>query len=248
MRPRPDGLWRLGRMNSVPVCWAVVPAAGTGQRMGVAIPKQYLTLGGKPVIRHTLEALLASPAVCGIVVALAERDAVWDKLAPSLDRPLLRTCGGAERSDSVLNALRELADRTRSDDWVLVHDAARPCLRREDLTTLMRELGADPVGGLLALPVHDTMKQAAADQRVLRTLPRESLWRALTPQMFRIGSLVQALERAAAEGASVTDEASAMEYAGHAPRLVEGHADNIKITHPEDLALAEYYLRQQGRL
>lgn len=235
-------------MNITPACWAVVPAAGTGQRMGTGIPKQYLTLGGKPVIRHTLEALLASPAVCGIVVALAEGDTAWDKLAPSLGRPLLRSCGGVERSDSVLNALRDLSGRTRADDWVLVHDAARPCLRREDLEALVRELDADPVGGLLALPVHDTMKQAGADRRVLRTLTRESLWRALTPQMFRIGSLMQALERAAAEGVAITDEAAAMEYAGHAPRLVEGHADNIKITRPHDLALAEFYLRQQGRL
>ena len=235
-------------MSSATVCWAVVPAAGTGQRMGGALPKQYLNLGGKPVIRHTFEALLASPAVCGIVVALGEHDSAWDKLKLSLDRPLLRTRGGAERSDSVLNALRALSERTDADDWVLVHDAVRPCLRRDDLERLVHELRADPVGGLLALPVHDTMKQAGADRRVLRTLARESLWRALTPQMFRIGLLVDALERAAVEAVAVTDEASAVEYAGHAPRLVEGHADNIKITHRGDLALAEFYLRQQGRV
>ncbi|MBI5040510.1 MAG: 2-C-methyl-D-erythritol 4-phosphate cytidylyltransferase, partial [Gammaproteobacteria bacterium] len=156
--------------------------------------------------------------------------------------------GGIERAESVLNALDMLREHAVEDDWVLVHDAARPCVRTEDLNHLVTALRDDAVGGLLAIPVRDTMKQADAEQRCNATVDRSRLWHALTPQMFRLGALRDALRSAAARGVVVTDDASAMEQAGLRPRLIEGHADNLKITRPEDLALAEFYLRQQGRL
>lgn len=216
--------------------------------MGNAVPKQYLQLGDKPVIQHAIEALFASPLVRGITVALADDDRWWEQLEWSVDRPLVRAAGGAERRDSVLNALRKLRDRVSPDDWVLVHDAARPCLRQEDLDRLLSRLKDDPTGGLLAVPVRDTMKSSNDEGRVASTVDRECLWHALTPQMFRHGPLMEALEASANAGVIVTDEASAIEYMGHSPQLVQGHADNIKITRQEDLALAEFFLRQQGRL
>ena len=235
-------------MTSEMACWAVVPAAGIGRRMGSDIPKQYLRLGGKLVIEHAIESLFASSAVRGIAVAVAEGDSWWEALRLSIDRPLIRVTGGAERSDSVLNALRALQDRICSNEWVLVHDAARPCLRRTDLDHLFAELEGDATGGLLAVPVHDTMKKSNGEDRVVATVDRDALLHALTPQMFRYGTLVDALEVARRESVSITDEASAMEFLGHTPKLVEGHGDNVKITRHEDLALAEFYLRQQGRL
>lgn len=235
-----------------PFLWAVVPAAGVGRRMGADIPKQYLRLGGRTVLEHTLTAL-AGPltdigALAGVVVAISAEDPYWSGLSIELACPLLTAPGGAERADSVLNALAALYEQAADADWVLVHDAARPCVRREDLATLIAELRDDPVGGLLAVPVRDTMKQADAEQRCAATVDRNRLWHALTPQMFRLGALRDALQTARAAGIAVTDDASAMEHAGLRPRLVEGHADNLKITRPEDLALAEFYLRQQGRL
>jgi 2-C-methyl-D-erythritol 4-phosphate cytidylyltransferase len=161
---------------------------------------------------------------------------------------VLTAPGGVERAESVANALTVLRERAADGDWVLVHDAARPCVRREDLVKLIAELRDDPVGGLLAVPVRDTMKQADAEQRCAATVDRSRLWHALTPQMFRLGALRAALRAALAAGVTVTDDASAMERVGLRPRLVEGHADNLKITRPEDLALAEFHLRQQGRL
>lgn len=231
-----------------PLLWAIVPAAGVGRRMGAEIPKQYLRLGGRTVLEHTLAALDAIDTLAGTVVAIATDDAFWPELIPKLAHPLFTAPGGAERAESVANALDVLRERAADDDWVLVHDAARPCVRREDLERLIAELRDDPVGGLLAVPVRDTMKQADAEQRSAATVDRSRLWHALTPQMFRFDHLRKALRDAHAAGVAVTDDASAMERAGQRPRLVEGHADNLKITRPEDLALAEFYLRQQGRL
>jgi len=224
--------------------WAIVPAAGAGRRMGSVIPKQYLPLASQPVIAHTLDTLLRYPRLAGVVVAISAGDEWWPEIAAGrvTDKPLLVVTGGAERSHSVLNSLDALSERTHPDDWVLVHDAARPCLRVADLDRLLTELADDPVGGLLAVPVSDTLKQADATGRVAATVDRSQFWRALTPQMFRLGPLRNALRETLARGQLVTDEAAAMEAAGFAPRLVEGRADNLKITRPEDLALAEFYL------
>ncbi|HQU15122.1 MAG: 2-C-methyl-D-erythritol 4-phosphate cytidylyltransferase [Chromatiales bacterium 21-64-14] len=233
-------------MMNRPRYWGVIPAAGKGTRMGAELPKQYLELAGRRVLEHTLNRLAADPRIVGIVVALGADDTLWPRVDPPQSVTLLTVTGGAERCHSVLNALDHLAERADEHDWVLVHDAARPCLRVADLARLIDTLTEDPVGGLLALPVHDTMKRASADRRVLDTVNRDGLWHALTPQMFRLGALRAALKAAIAAGFLVTDEAAAMEWSGHRPRLVEGSGDNLKITRPEDLPLAEYYLGRQA--
>ena len=229
-------------------CWAVVPAAGVGRRFGAALPKQYLELAGRPVIDYAMRPLLEHPRIRGLVVALDPADGYWLRTALADDPRVRRVAGGAERCHSVLNALDALAPEAGADDWVLVHDAARPCLRAADLDRLVLALEGDPVGGLLAVPVRDTMKEADAEGRVRRTLPRDRLWHAYTPQMFRFGLLRRALRGALDAGHLVTDEASAVERLGLAPRLVEGQSDNIKVTRPEDLPLARFYLAEQGRL
>lgn len=212
--------------------------------MGSTIPKQYLPLAGRPVIAWTLDTLLRHPRIDGLVVAIGGEDEWWPEVAASLAaiKPLRVVTGGAERCHSVLNGLEALRQHADLTDWVLVHDAARPCLAVADLDRLMNELADDPVGGLLAAPVRDTLKQADSAGRVATTIDRSRLWHALTPQMFRLGQLRDALNAALADGLLVTDEAAAMEAAGFAPRLIEGRADNVKITRPEDLALAEFYL------
>ncbi len=227
--------------------WAIVPAAGIGKRMGSTLPKQYLPLAGRPVIAWTLDTLLHHPLIDGVVVAISGEDEWWPEVAASLAavKPLRVTTGGAERCHSVLNGLETLRQHADSTDWVLVHDAARPCLAVADLDRLISELADDPVGGLLAAPVRDTLKQADSSGRVATTIDRSRLWHALTPQMFRLGRLRDALNTALARGLLVTDEAAAMEAAGFAPRLIEGRADNVKITRPEDLALAEFYLTRR---
>ncbi|MCW8828564.1 MAG: 2-C-methyl-D-erythritol 4-phosphate cytidylyltransferase [Gammaproteobacteria bacterium] len=224
--------------------WAVIPAAGVGKRMQADRPKQYLELHGRTVLEHTLMRFLDHPQITGVVVALTDGDPYWQRLALSHPK-LMSAPGGEERCHSVLNALQVLQQRATESDWVLVHDAARPCLRREDVDRLIAALTDHPVGGLLGLPVADTMKRTDAEDTVLETVPRDNLWRALTPQMFRLGELAQALESALKKGQLVTDEASAMELAGKAPKMVEGHGDNIKITRPQDLRLAELYLAEQ---
>lgn len=222
--------------------WAVVPAAGVGKRMGADRPKQYLPLLGKTVLEQTLEKLSALP-LAGLVVVLGEEDDYWPELG--WESRVIRAPGGAERCHSVLNALDALSKRAAADDWILVHDAARPCVRVDDVRKLMAELAQHPVGGLLGLPVRDTMKRADAQGGVLETVSREGLWHALTPQLFRYASLRAGLQQALATGELVTDEAQAIERLGLRPRLVAGHADNIKITHPQDLVLAERFLSRQ---
>jgi len=215
--------------------------------MGAEIPKQYLSLAGHSVLEHTLHRLSMIPALSGILVVLGPDDTYWKhQRLDWVARPVDTVVGGETRSDSVLNGLLALASRASESDWVLVHDAARPCVRPRDIQTLISSCRDDPSGGLLARPVNDTMKQSDASGRVAATVARAHLWHALTPQMFRYGKLLHALQQARALGLEVTDEAMAMEAAGMPGRLVEGHADNIKITRPEDLALAEYYLRVQG--
>ena len=225
--------------------WAVVPAAGSGTRMSSQVPKQYLALAGKTVIEHTLACLAAHPSINGIVVALTPGDVRWHDVQLRLNKPVLLVDGGGERCNSVLNALLELQKHAQPDDWVLVHDGARPCLRLTDIDKLIAELRNHPHGGLLAVPVRDTMKRADENSNVFETVERKGLWHALTPQMFRLGELSNALIHAIDQGWLVTDEASAMELAGYKPHLVEGAADNIKITRHEDLVLAEFYLSQQ---
>ncbi len=225
--------------------WAVVPAAGVGRRMGADRPKQYLTLLGRTVLEHTLERLLAFRPVQGVVVAVSEDDPYWPQLPVAALRTVRRAPGGEERCHSVRNALEVLAEVAEPEDWVLVHDAARPCIRRDDLERLVQRAVTSVSGGLLAVPVRDTIKRGDARARIVETVDRTALWHALTPQMFRLGPLREALREAVEQGLAVTDEASAMEFAGHAPTLVEGRADNIKITRPEDLALAEFFLRRQ---
>ncbi|HEX9208266.1 MAG TPA: 2-C-methyl-D-erythritol 4-phosphate cytidylyltransferase [Steroidobacteraceae bacterium] len=225
--------------------WAIVPAAGQGSRFGADLPKQYTTLLGRPLVSWTLASLLAEPGIAGIVVALAPGDSRWNSIVEARD-PRVRSCAGGERREhSVAAALAALADVAADTDWVLVHDAARPCLRSEDLQSLFVELDGDPVGGLLALPVADTLKRGNGDARVEATVPREALWRALTPQMFRYGVLRRALALCLERGRSVTDEAAAIECLGLQPKLVRGHADNIKVTNPEDAALAAAILRSR---
>ena len=218
--------------------FAVDPAAGRGERFGGQRPKQYATLLGRPVLAWSLRALLAEPAIRTVVVALSAGDRRFAKIEAARD-PRVRTCvGGARRELSVANALDALAGEARDEDWVLVHDAARPCLHPADVRNLVRALRDDPIGGLLALPVGDTLKAGGYDGRSERTVPRDGLWRALTPQMFRYGVLRRALRLSIERERVVTDEASAVEALGLRPRLVTGRADNIKITLPGDRGLA----------
>jgi len=231
--------------------WAIVPAAGIGKRMLSSTPKQYLPLNDRPVIEHTVNALLANENVSGLVIALQADDAYWPEINITSQKPLLRTTGGRERADSVLNAINALFDFEGFDaasDWVMVHDAVRPCVRQQDLDKLVSEVDKDSNGGLLALQVRDTMKRQRVDvssASVETTVDRENLWHALTPQYFPAESLKNALQTALQDKLSITDESSAMELAGFAPKLVAGHEDNIKITRPDDLRLASLYLQSQ---
>ncbi|WP_443190494.1 2-C-methyl-D-erythritol 4-phosphate cytidylyltransferase [Pseudomonas indica] len=234
-------------MKTLPF-WAVVPAAGIGSRMRADRPKQYLQLAGRTILEHSLHCLLDHPGLQGLVVSLATDDPYWPDLACSKDSRIQRAAGGRERADSVLNALLRLeALGAAANDWVLVHDAARPNLARSDLDRLLDELADDPVGGLLAVPARDTLKRVGADGRVVETVDRSLIWQAYTPQMFRLGPLRAALAGALAAGATVTDEASAMEWAGQSPRLVEGRSDNLKVTRPEDLQWLAQRWHDQGR-
>lgn len=225
--------------------WAIVPAAGSGSRMQADRPKQYLSLLDQPVIMHTLERLVSHSQITGVVVAVADNDPYWQQLPIPESWPLHLTTGGQQRADSVLNALNFLEKISHNDPWVLVHDAARPCLRHSDIDRMLTELGDDPVGGILGVPVNETVKRVDAQNRIIETVNRDNLWRAATPQMFHLQALIKALEQTRLAQCKVTDEASAMEFTGYQPKMVEGHADNLKITLPEDLALAALYLQQQ---
>ena len=218
---------------------ALVPAAGLGARMGHESPKQYLPLAGQPMIAHALATLCASAEISTVFVVLAPDDVLfhsydWSRFGDKL-QPLF--CGGELRSDTVLNGL--IASELEPDDWVLVHDAARPCLTQAHLAKLIAELRDDAVGGILAVPVADTLKRDAGNDRILRTESRERLWQAQTPQMFRAGLLAQALQ----QGGSFTDEASAVEALGLQPKLVLNEPTNFKVTFPQDLLLAELLLK-----
>ncbi|MDR2239834.1 MAG: 2-C-methyl-D-erythritol 4-phosphate cytidylyltransferase [Zoogloeaceae bacterium] len=229
----------------MPRNFALVPAAGTGVRVGGDEPKQYRLLAGQPMLRHALDTLCASPRIARVFVILAGTDAVWERFDWSgLGAKLVvLRCGGATRAESVANGLSAISEMARADDWILVHDAARPCLSPAQLDALIDQVGDDAVGGLLAAPVADTLKRAASDRRVEATVPREHLWQAQTPQMFRHGLLREALVR----GGNVTDEASAVEALGQRPLLVAADASNLKVTWPSDLMLAETILRERRK-
>ncbi|GAA3541109.1 2-C-methyl-D-erythritol 4-phosphate cytidylyltransferase [Zobellella aerophila] len=225
-------------MRSRQTFTAVVPAAGVGRRMAAPLPKQYLALAGKTVLEHTLSRLLAHRAIERIIVAIGPEDDTFSRLPLAADPRISWVHGGAERADSVLNALQRV-----SSDFVLVHDAARPCLAQADLDALLAS-GTQADGAILASRVRDTMKRGDGWGSIAHTVSRDDLWHALTPQCFPTVPLRQALVQALNTGVEITDEASAMELAGFRPRLVEGRADNIKITRPEDLALAAFFLQQ----
>lgn len=220
--------------------FALVPAAGGGSRMGGERPKQYLTLAGMPLIHHALKTLADTVAIARIFVVLAPDDHYWETCDWSglQSRIAVLRCGGETRAASVTSGLRAMREQVAADDWVLVHDAARACLSGRHVTKLIDEVGDDPVGGLLAAPLADTLKRGDATGRVMATVPRDNLWQAQTPQMFRHGLLLEALEHAP----TVTDEASAVEALGWHPRLVAADATNFKVTYPLDLQLAEYIL------
>ncbi|WP_025916912.1 2-C-methyl-D-erythritol 4-phosphate cytidylyltransferase [Herminiimonas sp. CN] len=216
--------------------YALIPAAGVGARMGAECPKQYLPLAGQPMLRHAVAAFLHSPLIAHTFVVVSPDDAYIDQVLGDLAGVTVLRCGGATRRDSVLNGLLALRDRLAADDWVLVHDAARPGLTPALIAKLVEAIGDSAVGGLLALPVVDTVKRMEAGR--VQTVPRDGLWLAQTPQMFRYALLERALRTAA----QVTDEASAIEAVGLTPLLVAGHACNLKVTQPADMALAELFM------
>ena len=224
--------------------WVVVPAAGAGRRMRADIPKQYLELSGQAVLLHTMKRLASCPGISGLFLGITAGDPYWQEL--SFTAPWLKqVCdGGAERADTVSLVLDDMAGAVQQTDWVLVHDAARPCITHTDVLQLMK-LASQQEGGLLGWPISDTVKLADKNNRVRETIPRDGLWRAQTPQMFRYGELRNALQNAKKKGLVITDEASAMEFAGYQPLMVQGRSDNIKITVPGDLQLAETFIKLQ---
>ena len=231
----------------MPKVFAIVPAAGQGTRIGDAVPKQYLPIAGKPMMFHSIEALAAVSRINCVCVVLSPLDRNWGQhdwsAFPDKIEPVF--AGGSKRPDTVANALAHLAPRMAKDDWVLVHDAARPCITTELVEQFLDEVADDPVGGLLAMPVADTLKSSNEALRVAATIPRLNLWRAQTPQMFRY----DLLKRGLAQRPDATDESQAVESVGYSsPRLVQGENSNIKVTFAEDLMLAEMILKLKGRV
>ena len=221
---------------------AVIPAAGVGSRMQADRPKQYLSLNGKTILEHTIDALLNHPLIDDVIVAISQGDEYFDQLGLR-QKPIRVVDGGKERADSVLNGILSLDE----NDWALVHDAARPCVDDADISNLLSLIdNEDVTGGILATPVRDTMKRVKPSSNIIsHTEDRDGLWHALTPQLFPAMLLKRALQEGLAQGVSITDEASAMEFAGHSVAMVSGSPANIKITHPADLPLAEFYLKQK---
>lgn len=220
--------------------WAVVPAAGVGARMQADRPKQYLTIAGKPIVQYTLESLLALSELVSIMLVLHQDDQHWSSLGLS-DTRIVTVAGGDERMHSVLKGLDALTDKAAADDWVVVHDAARPAITKSLLEKLLLEVAHHKAGGLLAVPVTDTIKQVACGV-VEKTLPRELLWQAQTPQVFRYGLLKAALTEAVAKGVRVTDEAHAMELQGWQPKIIAGDPANIKVTSWADFSVIKHNL------
>jgi 2-C-methyl-D-erythritol 4-phosphate cytidylyltransferase len=230
-------------MTQIAQYWAVIPAAGVGARMQADMPKQYLTINNKSIIEYTLSVFCNHENISGVIVAISPHDTYWSKLQIAKHPKIRITTGGEERCHSVLNCLRHLFEYASPDDWVLVHDAVRPCISKQDIDLLIKELDGHPVGGLLALPVRDTMKRANDLNIVCETINRDKLWHALTPQMFHLESLIMALQDIIDKGLLVTDECQAMELMGVCPQLVQGQVQNIKVTHKDDLPLVALYLK-----
>ena len=226
--------------------WAIVPAAGIGHRYGSAIPKQYLSLCGTPVLLHSIKRLLEIKEVEQIFVPLGSDDTLWKNL--EFSHPKVKTItGGCDRSQSVINALEGLSNLAKEEDWVLVHDAVRPCVTEFDIKKIIREVRNDDVGGLLAYQVVDTIKELDDSDGVVKTIDREKLWCALTPQMFRYELIKKALRAAVLSDQPVTDEASAIEFLGLSPKIIPGEKSNIKITSAEDMLLAELIIMSWSR-
>jgi len=224
----------------MPEYFALLPAAGVGARMGVDQPKQYLDIAGRPMLWHAIQAFERHPAIARVYVAIAPGDGYWDGYDwTACGKLRLLRRGGATRAETVLNSLRAIAAEVAPDDWILVHDAARPCVSQALLDRLLAEVSDDPVGGILAQPIADTLKRADAAGRIAQTVPRAAMWGAQTPQMFHHALLLKALEHA---GTEVTDEASALEALGLAPKLVESDMSNLKVTYPRDLEVAAWLL------
>ena len=222
--------------------WVVIPATGTGQRMKASCPKQYIKLSEKSILQHTLDNLLSYPQITGAVLVLNNNDLYWEKLDYQHDKPVLLCTGGEQRHHSVYNGLIRLEQHTKNNPFVLIHDAVRPFVSHKDLDHLLQALHDCEDGALLAVPVADTLKYADENQQVKHTHPRDNLWRAFTPQAFKLDKIVLALKHVISNNLEITDDASAMELMGACPRLVQGDGDNIKITTPQDLLLAEKIL------
>jgi len=231
-------------MTASPRYWAIIPAAGTSQRMGGEVSKQYLTINNTTILEASLSCFLRHPKISGVIVALHKDDLDWNSLAVTRCEKIHTVEGGETRADSVYNAVKYLENlQSEEQDFVLVHDAARPCLRYTDLSLLIDQLETEEVGGILASPVSDTLKECEANNLVSKTLDRASVWRAFTPQMFRLKHIRKALYHCINKSIPITDEASAIEVMGLAVKLVKGQSDNIKVTHTEDLAVAETILK-----
>lgn len=240
------GLWQSGiyRYNQAMSYFALIPAAGSGERMGGALPKQYLSLAGGPMISHALSVLASHPRIDKVFVVLAADDAHWTNYnwLPFAGRIKILRCGGATRAESVRNGLAAMADQVGDEDWVMVHDAARPCLSHTLVDKLIAGVSEEDVGGILAMPVADTLKRGIGGA-IVETVPREHMWQAQTPQMFRHGVLSEALTTLTP---AITDEASAVEAIGLQPRLIESESSNLKVTYPFDMQIAEWVLQSRA--
>jgi len=224
--------------------WVVIPAAGVGKRMGVDKPKQYISVKDKTILEHTINCFIDREEIEAVVVVISKEDEYWPSLDIAKHDKVITAPGGVERYHSVANGLQVLQDKAGDNDWVLVHDAARPCLNQSAIDRLMIELRTHEVGGILALPCRDTMKRANELAEIVETVERESLWHAQTPQMFKYGKLYSAIEKILKDNIVVTDEAMAIELSGYKPLLVQGHQENIKVTHKDDLQYLELFLNE----
>jgi 2-C-methyl-D-erythritol 4-phosphate cytidylyltransferase len=228
-------------------CWVVIAAGGSGKRMKRRVPKQYLEISGKTVIERTMDAFLNHEVISGVVVVTPADDTRWESVTPTHPKFLCRIEGGAERCDSVLAGLNVLQAHVGTDDWVLVHDAARPCISKALIDKLVKKVMRHPIGGILGLPVTDSIKRTDPRDGIIQSVSRERMWRAQTPQMFRLHALRTALNDLKQRNVIVTDEASAMEFMGMRPLMVKGSESNLKITTPSDLPLAEYFLEAEAK-
>ena len=224
--------------------WVVIPAAGIGKRMGDDIPKQYISVCGKTVIEHTIDNFISRNEIENICISISESDNYWPTLPISKNEKIITTIGGSERYESVYNGLRAIQDKATEDDWVLVHDAVRPCLKKSIIDRLITDISSHDVGGILALPCSETMKRVNNSNEVEETINRQTAWRAQTPQMFKYKKLLLAIEKVINEDIFITDEAMAMELSNHKPIVILGDENNIKITHKTDLKYLELFLEE----